>query len=139
MVREFSLIEGLRARLPSIGDDAAVVAPPEGGWMLLCADATVAGVHADLSLVGVDDMGWKSLAVCLSDIAAMGGRPCHALVTVSGPLADVDVPLLYDGLLAASAAYRCPVVGGDLTAGPALVVSVSVVGVVDDGPAAGPA
>lgn len=125
MAREFTLIDTLRARLPAIGDDCAVV---DNGRVLLCADAAVAGVHADLSLVGVDDFGWKAMAACLSDIAAMGGQASYALVTVSGPLGDVDVNLLYDGLLAASAAAGCTVVGGDLTGAPALVVSVSVVG-----------
>src|SRR5687767_1725961 len=99
MVREATLIERLRARLPAIGDDSAVV---EG--LLLCADACVAGVHADLSLVGVDDLGWKALAACVSDIAAMGGSPLAALVTVSG---TVDLDLLYDGLLAAADEYGC--------------------------------
>lgn len=134
MVREFTLIEKLRARLPAIGDDAAVVEGPGGGVLLLCADAAVAGVHADLSLVGVDDMGWKAMASTLSDIAAMGGRPAHALVTVAGPLGDVDMDLLYDGLLAAATAYGCEVVGGDLTAAPTLTVSVAVTGTVDGEP-----
>lgn len=130
MAREFTLIETLRARLPAIGDDCAVV---DGGRTLLCADAAVAGVHADLALVGLDDFGWKAMAACLSDIAAMGGRPCYALVTVSGPLGDVNVDLLYDGLVGAAGAGGCEIVGGDLTAAPALVVSVSVVGTVDPG------
>ena len=133
MTREFSLIDRLRARLPAIGDDAAVV-PSPAGRLLLCADAAVAGVHADLAVVGVDDLGWKAVAASVSDIAAMGGRPRFALVTVSGPLGDVDVDLLYDGVLAAASASCCAVVGGDLTAAPALVVSVSVVGSVDGEP-----
>ena len=119
------MLELLRARLPAIGDDSAVV---EG--LLLCADACVAGVHADLSLVGVDDLGWKALAASVSDIAAMGGQPVAALVTVSG---TVDLALLYDGLLAAAEEFGCPVVGGDLSAGDGLVVSVSVVGRCPDG------
>jgi thiamine-monophosphate kinase len=127
LVREFGLIEHLRQRLPAIGDDAAVVAAPAGS-LLLSADAAVAGVHADLALVGVDDLGWKALAAAVSDIAAMGGRPQYALVTVSGPLGQIDLELLYDGLLAAAGAFGCPVVGGDITAAPDLVVSVTVVG-----------
>ena len=110
-----------------MGDDAAVV-PPPSGRLLLAADAVVAGVHADLSLVGLDDLGWKALAVNVSDVAAMGGRPGQAVVTVAGPLGDLDLDLLYDGLVAASDTYRCPVVGGDLAAAPALVVSVAVAG-----------
>ncbi len=107
---------------------------PGQGSLLLCADATVAGVHADLGVVGVDDLGWKAMASSISDVAAMGGRPLHALVTVSGPLGAVDVDLLFDGLLAAAAAWDCEVVGGDLTAGTELAVSVAVVGVVDGAP-----
>ena len=86
------------------------------------------GVHADLALVGLDDLGWKALVVNVSDIAAMGGRPTHALATVAGPLDDLDVDLLYDGLTAAADAYDCPVVGGDLASAPTLVVAVAVVG-----------
>jgi thiamine-monophosphate kinase len=133
MIREFSLIDRLRARLPAIGDDAAVVPPPTGR-LLLCADAAVAGVHADLAVVGVADLGWKAVAATVSDIAAMGGRPHYALVTVSGPLGDVDVDALYDGVLAAAEAWSCAVVGGDLTGAPVLVVSVTVVGSVDGDP-----
>jgi thiamine-monophosphate kinase len=100
--------------------------------MLLAADAVVAGVHADLDLVGLDDFGWKALVANVSDIAAVGGRPSYALVTVAGPLAQLDFDLLYDGLLQAADAYDCPVVGGDLSSSPTLVVSVSVAG--DAGP-----
>ena len=104
------------------------VVPGPSGSLLLAADAAVAGVHADLDLVGLDDMGWKALAANLSDIAAVGGRPSYALVTVAGPLAELDFDLLYDGLLAAAEAYDCPVVGGDLSSSRTLVVSVAVVG-----------
>jgi thiamine-monophosphate kinase len=91
----------------------------------------VAGVHADLDLVGLDDVGWKALAVNVSDLAAMGGRPLHALVTVSGPLGELDFDALFDGLLAAAEAYQCPIVGGDISTAPTLVVTVAVTGTVD--------
>jgi thiamine-monophosphate kinase len=130
---EFALIERLRRRLVGppdqiwVGDDVAVVPGPNGA-MLLAADAVVAGVHADLTLVGLDDMGWKAMVANVSDIAAVGGRPCCAVVTVAGPLGSIDFDLLYDGLTDASAAYGCPIVGGDLTSAPTLVVSVAIVG-----------
>ena len=130
---EFGIIERLRLRQSPpdgqvwAGDDVAIVPGPAGA-LLLAADATVAGVHADLSLVGVDDMGWKALVANLSDIAAVGGRPTYALVTLAGPLGNVDVDLLYDGLTAASDAYGCPVVGGDLSDAPTLVVAVAIAG-----------
>ena len=135
---EFALIERLRGRMTGpagqvwVGDDVALVPGPLGS-LLLASDAVVAGVHADLSLVGLDDLGWKALVANVSDVAAVGGRPLAAVVSVAGPLGEVDVDLLYDGLLAASAAYGCPVVGGDMTSAPTLVVSVAIAG--DAGPA----
>jgi len=138
---EFAIIEQLRRRMTGpegqvwVGDDVALVPGPLGA-LLLAADAVVAGVHADLSLVGLDDLGWKALVANVSDVAAVGGRPLAAVVAVAGPLGEIDVDLLYDGLLAASQAYGCPVVGGDLTSAPTLVVSVAIAG--DAGPAQPP-
>ena len=139
MTGEFDAIDRIARLLPGppdgetwIGDDAAVVAAPVGR-LLLAADAVVAGVHADLSLTGLDDLGWKALAANVSDIAAMGGEPGYALVTVAGP-ANTDLVLLYRGLQEASVAFGCPVVGGDLTNAPVLVVTVAVTGSVDGPP-----
>jgi thiamine-monophosphate kinase len=115
-----------------IGDDAAVVAPPTG-WLVLATDAAVAGVHADLSLVGTDDLGWKALTAAVSDLGSMGARPRQALVTFCLP-AGTDVDALNGGVVAAAAAYGCPVVGGDLSSADQLMVSVAVVGSVDAGP-----
>ena len=111
------------------------VVPAPSGSMLLAADAVVAGVHCDLDLVGLDDMGWKAMVANVSDVAAVGGRPRYAVVTVCGPLAKLNFDLLYDGLVEASDAYECPIVGGDLSSSTTLVVSVAVVG---DGGAAEP-
>ena len=128
-----AFLERLARRLPDIGDDAAVVRAPDGP-LLLAADALVEGVHVDLSITTAADFGWKALAVNASDIAAMGGRPLYALVTVVVPTGrGADLEALYEGLLDASAAFDCAVVGGDLSSGPALTVSVAVAGTVDDG------
>ncbi|HET6873498.1 MAG TPA: AIR synthase related protein, partial [Acidimicrobiales bacterium] len=99
----------------------------EGHHLLLAADTVVAGVHADLALTGLDDLGWKAVAASVSDIAAMGGDPGYALVTVAGP-AGTDIQLLYEGIAAAAASFGCPVVGGDLTNARDLVVTVAVTG-----------
>ncbi|HVX23605.1 MAG TPA: thiamine-phosphate kinase [Acidimicrobiales bacterium] len=116
-----------------IGDDAAVVPPPVGN-LVLSTDAAVAGVHADLDLVGLDDLGWKALTAAVSDLGAMGAVPSWALVTLCLP-PGTDLDRLGRGLADASAAWACPVVGGDLTTADQLVVSVSVVGdLVDDRP-----
>jgi thiamine-monophosphate kinase len=109
-----------------IGDDTAVVRVT-GGWSLLAADAVVAGVHADLSLTDLDDLGWKAVAANVSDVAAMGGCPSHLLVTVAGP-PDTDLDRLYRGIAEAAREWGCPVVGGDLANAPTLVVSVAITG-----------
>ena len=93
------------------------------------------GLHWDPALTGFDDAGWKALAVNVSDVAAMGGRPLHAVVTVTVPSGRAgDVDRMYDGIEAAAKALDCPIVGGDLTGGPALVVTVAVTGTVDGTP-----
>ena len=140
---EFAAISAIQAVLPVpnngvdlwIGDDAAAVALTEAGerWLLLAADTVVAGVHADLGLTGVDDLGWKAMAASISDIAAMGGDPGHALVTVAGP-EDTDLEALYRGIAAAARDMGCPVVGGDLTNATELVVTVAVTGYCSEPP-----
>ncbi len=126
------------------GDDTAVVAPPGlppgralpsagGPFVLLTTDTVVAGIDADLSLTSLADLGWKAMAVNLSDIAAMGGIPGHALVSVVGAAPD-QLGSLYDGILEAAAAYGCPVVGGDLSVGQELVITVALSGWVDGPP-----
>lgn len=138
MVDEVEAIERIRAFLPGppveevwIGDDAAVVASPAGP-LLMAADLVVAGVHADLDLVGLDDLGWKVLVANVSDMAAMGGRPERALVSVAGP-PGTDVSEIYSGLAAAALHFGCPVVGGDLASAEVLVVSVAMTGMVPGG------
>jgi len=116
-----------------IGDDAAVVSTSSSGWQLLAADTVVEGVHADLSLTSLDDLGWKVMVANLSDLAAMGGLPDKALVAVSGP-PHTDLDLLYRGIASAAACFTCPVIGGDLTNAPVLVVTVAVTGRVEGAP-----
>ena len=139
MSGEFWAVERIRKLFPAppeaemwIGDDAAVTVPPEGR-LLLTVDLVVAGVHADLSLIGLDDLGWKAVAVAISDIAAMGGEPRWSLVAVCGP-PQTDLDLLYQGIAGASQASCCPVVGGDLSSGPELSVCVTVAGDAGEGP-----
>jgi thiamine-monophosphate kinase len=120
-----------------VGDDAAVLRVPcpggEERFMLFAADALVAGVDADLGLTSLADFGWKALAVNLSDLGAMGAQPGHAVVSVVGT-SVAELEQLYGGLLEASVRFGCPVVGGDLSSGATLVVSVAVTGWVEGPP-----
>jgi thiamine-monophosphate kinase len=115
-----------------IGDDAAVLGTTQGR-LVLTTDLAVAGVHADLEVIGLDDLGWRAFAAAVSDVAAMGARPLGAVVGVAGP-SSTDLDLLYDGIAASSEAHGCPVVGGDLSNATELVVAVTVAGQVEGEP-----
>jgi thiamine-monophosphate kinase len=110
------------------GDDAAVVHPPEGR-LLLAIDPMVADVHF---VTPTADVGWAAVARNVSDLAAMGGRPLHALVSLVLPK-GVDVSALLSGLEEAHE-HLCPIVGGDTSSGATLTVTVAVTGTIAGDP-----
>jgi thiamine-monophosphate kinase len=136
---ERDIIAAIRARVPSppawltigIGDDAAVVKPERGALEILTTDSLVEGIHFDRRFSAPADIGWKSLAVNLSDIAAMGGAPRLALLSLALPadLGADDLHALLDGFLALAADARVTLAGGNITRSPGpLVVDVTVTG-----------
>jgi thiamine-monophosphate kinase len=140
-VDEDVLTARLRARLGSApdgelwsGDDAAVLRPPAGS-LLVTTDMLVEGVDFESAWASPADVGWKSIAVNASDIAAMGGAPRHAVTAVglgtSTPGALVDG--LADGMIEAATTYAVALVGGDLSRAPRLTVAVAMTGEVDAG------
>jgi len=141
-LEEFAILGRLRARLPDpgrgevyFGDDAAVLDPPPGR-LLLATDLLCEGVHFDLAIGTLADAGWKALTANVSDIAAMGGRPLHAVAAVAGPAPGGarDFDELYDGLAAAAARYGVRLVGGDLSSAGRWFLSVAVTGTVEGDP-----
>lgn len=100
-----------------IGDDAAVLLPPMPR-LLLCSDAMVENVHFDLAFTTPRELGHKSIAVTLSDIAAMNGAPLYLLVTLALPhgTSDSFVAEFYAGATELARLYNVDIVGGDLTA-----------------------
>jgi thiamine-monophosphate kinase len=139
MTGELRLVRDLVARFGSgtgdevwLGDDTAVVRPPRER-LLLAIDPVVAGVHFDEG-VPAGDVGWNALARNFSDLAAMGGRPLHALVSLVVPTPSPwPIEAVVTGLAEAADAFGCRIVGGDTSSGPALVVTVAVTGTVDGG------
>ena len=119
--------------LLGIGDDAAAWRTPEA-TELATTDTLVDGVHFRHDLTSWEDLGWKSMAVNLSDIAAMGGRPLYALVTLGLTLdtAVEDVRELYRGMLSACRAYGCRIAGGDIVRSPVDFVTVAMTGAARD-------
>jgi len=135
---EFARIDMINARLGApgprvelgIGDDAAIVAPPKGK-MLFCSDAMVEGVHFDLRTTNAQDLGHKVLAACLSDIAAMNGRPLYAVLSLALPakLDDAFLEQFYEGAGGLARAVGADIVGGDLSSSPGgLFIDVALVG-----------
>jgi thiamine-monophosphate kinase len=135
---EFSFIERIAKRVSvrdsvpiGIGDDAAATIPQVGSVSLTSTDMLVEGVHFDLSYVDPWSLGYKSLAVNLSDIAAMGGTPRYFLLSLAIPPA-LSIPFLdafMDGMMALAGTYDVPLVGGDTCASKVgLVIAVTVVG-----------
>jgi thiamine-monophosphate kinase len=122
-----------------IGDDAAIVAGGSAAeeW-LLAMDTMVESVHFLNETMGESDVGYKALAANISDIAAMGGIPKFALVSVSVPPSwDADrMKRLYDGLYECAKRFGVAVIGGDTTSAPnQLVVTVTIIGTVEAGQA----
>ena len=112
-----------------IGDDAAVWRCPSG-CQLATIDALVQDVHFKLSLSSWEELGWKSLAVNISDIAAMGGFPRYALVSLALPpdIAVNDIICFYQGMLSLARKYGVAVVGGNISRAPLVVINIAVYG-----------
>ena len=136
---EFDLIARIRARAGTrddivlgIGDDAALLALPPGRHLVVTADTLNDGVHFPHGTLPAD-LGWKALAVNLSDLASMGAEPAWCTLSLSLPQSDaVWIDGFLDGFLALAREHGIVLVGGDTTRGP-LSVSVTAMGFVDAG------
>jgi thiamine-monophosphate kinase len=115
--------------ITGVGDDCAVW-KGDSANQFAKVDCQVEGIHFNLDLVSWEDLGWKALAVNLSDIAAMGGIPSYALVSLGLPLETEvnNVVSLYDGLLKLAALSGTAVVGGNLSSANQVFVDVSLIG-----------
>ena len=136
---EFNLIRRIRDRVQAshpdvvigIGDDTAAIRPTPGMLMLPTTDTFVEGLDFDLDFSTWFHIGWKSLAANLSDVAAMGGVPRYALVTLCLPddRAIEDVDAFCDGMVQLAERFGALIIGGDLSGmpGPA-TVSITLIG-----------
>jgi thiamine-monophosphate kinase len=103
-----------------IGDDCALLEPTAGTLLVATTDCLVEDVHFRRRYAEPADIGWKSLAVNLSDVAAMGGRSRWALVALACPAATTmeEIEAFYEGVLALAAEHGVALVGGDTSASP---------------------
>lgn len=141
-IGEFGLIDLIRRKVftkdkrvvLNIGDDAAVLKSSPGKLLIFTTDTMMERVHFDLRYCSFKDIGWKSMAANLSDIAAMGGIPLAGLVSLGLPkrIKVEQVLELYSGMKILSSRFRCPIVGGDIFSSPqGLVVTISLLGEVE--------
>ncbi|OGO30905.1 MAG: thiamine-phosphate kinase [Chloroflexi bacterium RBG_16_56_11] len=115
--------------LIGIGDDAAA-------WrcassiQLATVDTMVQGVHFSTDTASCREIGWKSLAINLSDIAAMGGKPEYTLVALAlpGDTDTADITALYEGMIEIAREYGVAIVGGNISAAREVSVTITVIG-----------
>lgn len=136
---EFGLIDRINRQftlknpssLKGIGDDAAVIQTSGEECMLVSTDMLVEGIHFDLSYVPIQHLGYKAVAVNVSDIAAMNGKAEQITVSIalSNRFSVEAVDALYQGIKTACENYNVDLVGGDTTSSAAgLVISITVLG-----------
>ena len=138
---EFSIIETYFNRQNKhsvalgIGDDSAVLTPPLGQQLVICADTSVAGRHFPLE-TDPHSIGWKSVAVNLSDIAAMGAKPQSILLALSLPQIDhAWLKGFSQGLYDCCDQFGVSLIGGDTTQSPHLTITVTALGWIEHGQA----
>ena len=136
---EFGLIRRIASRfnrdlpegLTGIGDDCAVIPWTKSDCLLVTTDLLIEGTHFIASRIRPKDLGVKALAVNLSDIAAMGGQPLWAFLSLGLP-EDTEVRWLdafFKGLQACAAEYETRLLGGDTTrSSKGLVIDIAVIG-----------
>lgn len=139
-VKEIGLIEGVARRFKpkdqavvvGIGDDAAAVKGPKGARLLYTCDMLIESVHFKKN-EDPRKIGYKAMAVSVSDIAAMGGIPKYALVSVGLPKKGVDriARGLFEGIGRCARKFHVDVIGGDTNRSPRLVIDVFMAGVVE--------
>ena len=118
-----------------VGDDSALLTPPPQQQLVICADTSVAGRHFPLD-THPHAIGWKSVAVNLSDIAAMGAKPHSILLALSLP--QIDHHWLKDfsqGLYDCCDQFGVSLIGGDTTQSPHLTITVTALGWIKTGQA----
>ncbi|HET9942816.1 MAG TPA: thiamine-phosphate kinase [Terriglobia bacterium] len=138
---ENGLIDRIRRRFRSsalpvgIGDDAAVFDVPSGHSLVYCSDLVLENTHFQRNMHPAESVGYKSIAVNVSDIGAMGGIPMFFTISLAAP-GDLDVAWIdafYSGVEKACRDFDVVLAGGDTSAGPCIFVDVSMVGRVETG------
>jgi len=112
-----------------IGDDAAAWRG-DTSIQLATIDSLIQDVHFSLGVTSWEDLGWKAMAVNLSDIAAMGGIPSYALVSLALPSHTKveEISALYKGMIELTQQFEVAIVGGDTSSAPLVAINITILG-----------
>ena len=112
-----------------IGDDAAAWRS-DASTQLATIDSFIQDIHFSLGTTSWEDLGWKAIAVNLSDIAAMGGIPRYALVSLAlpGHTEVADVTTLYQGMIELAQQFEVAIIGGDTSSAPLVAINITILG-----------
>jgi thiamine-monophosphate kinase len=124
-----SLLDEWGKSAQHIGDDAAVVTVPPGEKLLVTTDTSVEDIHFRREWLNHFEIGYRATAAALSDLAAMAARPLGIVIALTLPEADRhEARALAVGIREGASAVLCPIVGGDLSAGKILSLTITALG-----------
>ena len=131
--REFDIVRTLLGEwgqsASGVGDDAAAITVPPGEKLLVTTDTSLDGVHFKREWLNHFEIGYRATAAALSDLAAMAARPLGVVIALTLPQADrKEAAALATGIREGASASLCPIIGGDLTAGTRLSLTVTALG-----------
>lgn len=142
-IGEFALLERLAKLIniynkdkviKGIGDDAAVIKPDIDLVQVVTTDMLVENIHFDLSWMPLKHLGYKSVAVNLSDVVAMNAIPAHVTVTlaISNRFTLEAIDELYEGIRLACENYKIDIIGGDMvSSNQGLIISITAMGYIN--------
>ena len=131
--KEFDLVRILLAEwgkaAQRIGDDAAVIDVPAGERLVVSTDTSVEGVHFSRDWLNSFEIGYRATAASLSDLAAMAARPLGILIALTLPEGNKqEAREIATGIREGASAVLCPIVGGDLSSGKDLSLTITALG-----------
>ena len=131
--KEFDIVRTLLAEwgeaAERIGDDAAVLQVPDGEKLVVSTDTSLEGVHFRREWLNHFEIGYRATAASLSDLAAMAARPLGIVIALTLPEADRhEARTIATGIGEGASAVLCPIVGGDLTSGKTLSLTITALG-----------
>ena len=130
---EFDLVRTLLTQwgkaAQRIGDDAAIIDVPDGERLVVSTDTSVEGIHFQRDWLSSFEIGYRATAASLSDLAAMAARPLGILIALTLPKGDEDEAREFaTGIREGASAVMCPIVGGDLSSGNDLSLTITALG-----------